>query len=96
MNDKLLIIDLETNKKTEQYNNLKSEQKEHDLKIRYMTLTGIENELENLQQQLTRRKDIREKCNQKVLLLEEKLTSLEKEREEILEELHEKDVVLDP
>lgn len=78
--------------KTEVYNKLLSEQKDHDLKIRYMTLAEIEKKLEEFNAKLMRKQSDREKTNQKILLLEEKALQSDEDKAKLTEELHKKDV----
>ncbi len=78
--------------KTEKYRELIARQKEHDLKIRYVNLMEIDNRLQEYDEKLNRKRSEREKVQQKVLLMQEKLELQEKERREKTEELHTKGV----
>ncbi len=78
--------------KTEKYRELIARQKEHDLKIRYVNLMEIDSRLQEYDEKLNRKRSEREKLQQKVLLMQEKLELQEKERREKTEELHTKGV----
>lgn len=79
--------------KTQEYNRLKAEHKEHDLRIRFLTIKEMEKNLQQLQEKLQKKIAEREKAGQKTFQYEEQILLLEKEKEEKQKELHEKDVV---
>lgn len=78
--------------KTEQYNKLKQKHKEHDLRIRYLTIEEVDKSLALLQKKLEGKIAEREKAKQKTLQYEEQITIFEEERSHAQKQLHEKDV----
>lgn len=87
-----LKVKKEQAEKTKQYNELREKHKEHDLKIRYMTIYELDKSLVVLQEKLQKKIGEKEKAVQKTLQYQEQLTLLESEKEQRQNELHEKDV----
>lgn len=79
-------------KKTAEYNALRSKYQEHDLKIRYLMVRDANDKLEDLKEKLTRRHAEKEKIQQKLIQMQERLTSFDEEERTLKEELHKKDV----
>jgi len=79
-------------KKTAEYNALMAKYKEHDLKIRYLMVRDANDKLEDLKEKLARRHAEKEKIQQKLIQMQERLTGLDEEERSLKEELHKKDV----
>lgn len=79
-------------KKTTEYNALMAQYKEHDLKIRYLMVRDTNEKLEDLKEKLARRHAEKEKIQQKVIQMQERLVGLDEEERRLKEELHKKDV----
>ena len=79
-------------KKTAEYNALMAKYKEHDLKIRYLMVRDANDKLEDLKEKLARRHAEKEKIQQKLIQMQERLTGLDDEERKLKEELHKKDV----
>ncbi len=79
-------------KKTEIYNRLLKEQREHDLKIRYITLIELERNLADLRGKLEKKLAEREKIQQRLIQYEQKIQQIDEEQLSKREELHQKDI----
>ncbi|MFO1470271.1 MAG: hypothetical protein U1F27_04445 [Turneriella sp.] len=86
-----LKIKEEQAKKTAQYNSLKDKYKEHDLKIRYLMVKDANEKLEDLKEKLSRRHAEKEKIQQKLIQMQERLAALDDDERNLKEELHKKD-----
>lgn len=78
--------------KTEKYNKLLEDQKEHDLRIKYLNLRKTETSLIELDEKLQKKLQDKEKIKQKIIQLEEKVMLFEKDRDQKQQELHQKDI----
>jgi chromosome segregation protein len=79
-------------KKTAEYNALVEKYRKHDLKIRYLMVRETNDKLEDLKAKLARRHAEKEKIQQKLIQMQERLTGLDEEERSLKEELHKKDV----
>ena len=89
--DKELRIKQENAKKTREYNELRTQYKEHDLTIKYLSILESVNKKSTLEASLEKKNHAKEKLLQKILLSEEKLTILSEEKEVDQNNLHSKD-----
>ncbi|MBL8032932.1 MAG: AAA family ATPase [Leptospiraceae bacterium] len=78
-------------KKTTQYNTLMAKYKDHDLKIRYLMVKDSNEKLEDLKEKLSRRHAEKEKIQQKLIQMQERLAGLDDDERNLKEELHKKD-----
>jgi chromosome segregation protein len=78
-------------KKTAEYNALMTKYKEHDLKIRYLMVRDSNDKLEDLKEKLSRRHGEKEKIQQKLIQMQERLAALDEDERNLKEELHKKD-----
>lgn len=78
-------------KKTAEYNSLMAKYKDHDLKIRFLMVRDANDKLEDLKEKLSRRHAEKEKIQQKLIQLQERLASLDEDERNLKEELHKKD-----
>jgi chromosome segregation protein len=79
-------------KKTAEYNALREKYKAHDLKIRYLMVRDANDKLDDLKEKLNRRHAEKEKIQQKLIQMQERLTTLDEDERALKEELHKKDV----
>jgi len=79
-------------KKTAEYNALMAKYKDHDLKIRYLMVRDANEKLDDLKEKLSRRHAEKEKIQQKLIQMQERLTTLDEDERNLKEELHKKDV----
>ena len=78
-------------KKTAEYNALMAKYKDHDLKIRYLMVRDSNDKLEDLKEKLSRRHGEKEKIQQKLIQMQERLAALDEDERNLKEELHKKD-----
>ncbi|MDH5719908.1 MAG: AAA family ATPase [Spirochaetia bacterium] len=78
-------------KKTKVYNDLMNQKKENELKIYFLSLSENEENLEKYNEALQKKMEEKEKISQKLLLYEESIKQLDKEKEERKKEFHQKD-----
>ncbi len=78
-------------KKTAEYNALMAKYKDHDLKIRYLMVRDANEKLEDLKEKLSRRHGEKEKIQQKLIQMQERLAALDEDERNLKEELHKKD-----
>ncbi|AFM11604.1 chromosome segregation SMC family protein [Turneriella parva] len=78
-------------KKTAEYNSLMAKYKDHDLKIRYLMVRDSNDKLEDLKEKLSRRHGEKEKIQQKLIQMQERLAALDEDERTLKEELHKKD-----
>lgn len=79
-------------KQTTEYNALMAKYKNHDLKIRYLMVREANDKIEDLKDKLSRRMAEKEKIQQKLIQMQERLTTLDEDERALKEELHKKDV----
>ncbi|HRP68494.1 MAG TPA: AAA family ATPase, partial [Turneriella sp.] len=79
-------------KKTTEYNALMEKFKHHDLKIRYLMVKDANTKIDDLKEKLSRRHAEKEKIQQKLIQMQERLTTLDEDERRLKEELHKKDV----
>lgn len=79
-------------KKTAEYNALRSKYQEHDLKIRYLMVRDTQAKLDELKEKLVKRHAEKEKIQQKLIQMQERLSAFDEEERILKEELHKKDV----
>jgi chromosome segregation ATPase len=65
--------------------------KDHDLKIRYLMVRDSNDKLEDLKEKLSRRHGEKEKIQQKLIQMQERLAALDEDERNLKEELHKKD-----
>ncbi|MBV6492986.1 MAG: Chromosome partition protein Smc [Turneriella sp.] len=79
-------------KKTAEYNSLMAKAKDHDLKIRYLMVKDTNTKIDEVKEKLNRRHAEKEKIQQKLIQMQERLSSLDEDERTLKEELHKKDV----
>lgn len=79
-------------KQTAEYNALREKSKQHDLRIRYLMVREANEKLDDLKDKLGRRHAEKEKIQQKLIQMQERLAGLDEEERNLKEELHKKDV----
>jgi len=79
-------------KQTAEFNALKDKSKQHDLRIRYLMVREANEKLDEFKDKLSRRHADKEKIQQKVIQMQERLVGLDEDERALKEELHKKDV----
>jgi len=79
-------------KQTSEYNALMAKYKSHDLKIRYLMVREANDKISDFKDKLSRRMAEKEKIQQKLIQMQERLTTLDEDERTLKEELHKKDV----
>ncbi|RME92149.1 MAG: hypothetical protein D6767_03840 [Candidatus Hydrogenedentota bacterium] len=77
--------------KTKAYNQLLSEKKEFDLRIRFLNIKELNKNIEQVNQSLSKKQNEREKIRQKILQAEEQIRELEKQKDDLTKQWHQID-----
>ncbi len=76
--------------KTKTYHDLTQKLKMHDLKIKYSSISEMDKKAEKYKFQSLQKKDHKEKVRQRVILIQEKLDNLQKDKEKSQDHIHTK------